>query len=110
MTKEEKIAARQAEKAAAKRRREEQARARANAKAKEERSGKVGFFKRVGRGIAKWFRDMKSELKKVVWPSPKQLLNNSLVALAVMAVSAVVVWGFDELASGFVSLLLLIGG
>ncbi len=110
MTKEEKVAARQSKQAAAKRRREEQARAKANAKAKEARNGKVGFFKRVGRGIAKWFRDMKSELKKVVWPSGKQLVNNSLVALAVMAVCAVIVWGFDELASGFVSLLLLIGG
>ena len=27
---------------------------------------KLGFFKRV----AKWFREMKSELKKVVWPNP----------------------------------------
>ena len=29
---------------------------------------KLPFFKRIG----KWFRDMKSELKKVVWPTPKQ--------------------------------------
>ena len=28
---------------------------------------KLPFFKRIG----KWFRDMKSELKKVVWPTPK---------------------------------------
>ena len=26
---------------------------------------KPGFFKRIG----KWFREMKSELKKVVWPT-----------------------------------------
>ena len=110
MTKEEKSAARQAQRANAKRKREEQARARQNAKAKELKNGKVGFFVRIGRSIGKWFRDMKSELKKVVWPSWKQLLNNSLVALAVMAVCAVITWGFDELASFFVRLLLLIGG
>ena len=56
---------------------------------------KLGLFKR----IAKWFRELKSELKKVVWPTPKQTLNNTVVALVMMAFSAVVLWGFDTLAS-----------
>lgn len=55
---------------------------------------KLGFFKRIG----KWFRDMASELKRVEWPTPKQLINNTLIALGVMAVSAVVLAGFDWLA------------
>ena len=110
MTKEEKTAAREATRAAAKRRREEQARAKANARAKAEKNGKVGFFTRVGRGIAKWFRDMKSELKKVVWPTWKQLINNALVALAVIAVCSVVTYAIDSLASELVYLLTLIGG
>ena len=41
---------------------------------------KLPFFKRIG----KWFRDMKSELKKVVWPTPKQTANNTAVCLVVM--------------------------
>ena len=45
--------------------------------------------------FAKWFREMRSELKKVVWPTPKQILNNTLVSLSVMAVSAVAVWAID---------------
>ena len=45
--------------------------------------------------IAKWFREMRSELKKVVWPTPKQIMNNTLVALSVMAVAAVVIWAID---------------
>ena len=45
--------------------------------------------------IAKWFREMRSELKKVVWPTPKQILNNTLISLSVMAVSAVAVWAID---------------
>ena len=68
--------------------------------------GKPSRLKRV----AKWFREMKSELKKVVWPTPKQILNNTLIALAVMAVAAVVLWGFDNLASsGVKSLIELVG-
>ena len=54
----------------------------------------------------KWFRDMKSELKKVVWPTPKQVGKNTAVALAMMAASAVVLWGFDLLASGAIKALI----
>ena len=55
---------------------------------------KPGFFKRVG----KWFREMRSELKKVVWPTRKQLINNTIVSVVVMLVSALGVWGFDQIA------------
>ena len=55
---------------------------------------KPGFFKRVG----KWFREMRSELKKVVWPTRKQLINNTIVSVVVMLISALGVWGFDQIA------------
>ena len=45
--------------------------------------------------LAKWFREMRSELKKVVWPTPKQILNNTIVAMTVMACAAVVIWALD---------------
>lgn len=61
---------------------------------KKDADAKIGFFAKIG----KWFREMRSELKKVVWPSRKQLTNNTLVSLAVMLVSAVGIWVFDELA------------
>ena len=67
---------------------------------------KPGFFKRVG----KWFREMKSELKKVVWPTGKQLFNNTVVSVVVMVASAIVLWGFDMLASGLVHALIKIAG
>ena len=56
---------------------------------------KPGFFKRV----SKWFREMKSELKKVVWPSAKTLRNNVFVSIGMMLVSAVAIWVFDGVAS-----------
>ena len=52
---------------------------------------KPGFFKRLG----KYFKDIWGELKKVVWLSKKQVINNTLVVLAMIAVFAVVVWGLD---------------
>ena len=67
---------------------------------------KLGFFKRIG----KWFREMKSELKKVVWPTGKTLANNTLIAVGMMVVSAVLVWGFDELAQMLVRALFTLAG
>ena len=67
---------------------------------------KPGFFKRVG----KWFREMKSELKKVIWPSRKTLTNNTAISVGVILASAVVLWGFDELAQLLVRAIFTLAG
>ena len=54
---------------------------------------KPGFFARISRSI----RDMRGEMKKVVWPSRKQILNNTLVVLAAVAISAIFIGGLDSL-------------
>jgi len=45
--------------------------------------------------FARWFREMRSELKKVVWPTPKQIVNNTFVALTVMTCAAIAIWALD---------------
>ena len=67
---------------------------------------KPGFFKRIG----KWFREMKSELKKVIWPTRKTLVKNTLFAVGVMVAAAIVIWGFDELAQMLVKALFTLAG
>ena len=67
---------------------------------------KPGFFQR----IVRWFREMKSELKKVIWPTPQTLGKNVLISLGVMFASAIVLWGFDELATILVNGLLTLAG
>ncbi len=66
---------------------------------------KPNFFVRCGKGLSRWFREMKSELKKVVWPSPKQLLNNTLIVLAAVVIVGVIVCLFDLVASEGIGLL-----
>ena len=36
-------------------------------------------------------------MKKVVWPSKKQVLNNTLVVLAAVAISSIFIGGLDSL-------------
>ena len=51
-----------------------------------------------------------SELKKVIWPTPKTLSKNVLISLGVMLASAIVLWGFDELATMLVNALFTLAG
>ena len=58
----------------------------------------------------KWFREMRSELKKVVWPTRSQVLNNTLVVIVVSVIFAVIIGLIDYLAyEGIKALLGLIG-
>jgi len=60
--------------------------------------------------VAKYFREMRSELKKVVWPTPKQIVNNTVVALVIMAASAVVIWGIDYVGAQIFQAIRALGG
>jgi len=59
---------------------------------------KQNWFKRFFGSIARYFRELRSELKKVVWPTPQQVLKNTLVVLACVLVVGVFIWLFDFVA------------
>ena len=42
-----------------------------------------------------FFKDVKAELKKVIWPTPKQLLNNTLAVIASVLIFGVIVFLLD---------------
>ncbi len=56
--------------------------------------------------ISKTFRETKGEIKRVVWPSKKQIVNHTGVVIAVMIVASIFIGGFDLLLSALVNLLL----
>ncbi|GHU84640.1 hypothetical protein FACS1894198_0700 [Clostridia bacterium] len=43
----------------------------------------------------KWFSETRSELKKVSWPTGKQVINGTNIVFLMIAVFGVLVWGFD---------------
>ena len=55
--------------------------------------------KKVKKDYGKWFREMRSELKKVVWPSGKTTTKNTLTVLAVSLGIGVCIWLFDGVAT-----------
>jgi len=56
---------------------------------------KENWFVRTWGAICRYFRELRSELKKVVWSTPKQVLKNALVVVGCVLVVGVFVWLFD---------------
>ena len=42
-----------------------------------------------------YFKEMKAELKKVVWPTPKELVNNTIAVIAFVLIIAIIVFVLD---------------
>ncbi len=40
-------------------------------------------------------KDFKAELKKVIWPTPKQLLNNTIAVITIVLITAIIVCILD---------------
>ena len=74
---------------------------------------KVGFFTRaknfvvaLPKRIANAFKNMVAELKKVAWPSKKDLINYSIVVIGFVVVLAVIVGVLDTASSFLVKQLI----
>ena len=62
-----------------------------------------GLFKRIGN----FFSSAYSELRKVNWPTRKQLMNHTWVVIGICAIFTAIVFVFDMI---FISLINLISG
>ena len=67
---------------------------------------KANWFKRAWGAIRRYFRELKSELKKVVWPTPKQVAKNTLIVVVCVLVVGVFIWLFDVAAEFLIEALL----
>jgi preprotein translocase subunit SecE len=71
---------------------------------------KVGnFFVKIGKAIAKFFKDLKGETKKIVWPGRHMVLKSTGIVLAAILVIGAVIWLLDFAVSGAVKGLSNIG-
>ena len=59
---------------------------------------KENWFKRTWGRVRRYFRELRSELKKVVWPTPKQVGKNALVVAACVLMVGIFIWLFDLVA------------
>lgn len=71
---------------------------------------KANVFKRFFGAIARYFRELRSELKKVVWPTPKQVLKNTMIVLACVLIVGIFIWMLDGVAGLGITKLIEITG
>ena len=64
--------------------------------------------KKKDRGL--WFREMKSELKKVVWPNKETVAKNTGTVLLCSVVIGAFIWAFDFVAVSAVQMILNVFG
>ena len=57
--------------------------------------GKPNVFVRAAKAVAKFFKDLKGENKKIVWPSAKTVLKNTGIVLAVVLIVGIAIWLVD---------------
>ena len=66
--------------------------------------------KSVKKDRGQWFREMRSELKKVVWPGPQKVAKNTGTVLLYSAIFGVFVWVCDGVAALFIRTILNVFG
>ena len=64
--------------------------------------------KKKDRGL--WFREMKSELKKVVWPNKQTVVKNTGTVLLCSLLTGACIWIFDFVAVSAVQKILKVFG
>ena len=64
----------------------------------------VNFFKNLPANVARPFRNMWHELRKVTWPTKQDLINYSLIVLAFLAFMGVVIGLLDLGSTALVNL------
>jgi preprotein translocase, SecE subunit, bacterial len=45
--------------------------------------------------VVRWIKELRAELKKVMWPTRKQTINNTAIVIACCAVVGAFIWVFD---------------
>ena len=60
--------------------------------------------------VLRWFKDLKGELKKVTWPSAKDVVKNVGIVILCVLIVGVFIWVFDFLARAVIDALLQLFG
>ena len=65
------------------------------------RTSKLASFKTkmaaAGKRVARFFKDIRSELKKVIWPTKEQLFKSTVSVLLICLIIGAVIWISDGL-------------
>ncbi|NMA33566.1 MAG: preprotein translocase subunit SecE [Clostridiaceae bacterium] len=64
----------------------------------------AGFGKKLaatGSRVTRFFKDIRNELRKVIWPTKEQLVKNTISVLAICFLIGAFIWAFDAVFTVF---------
>ena len=65
-----------------------------------EKVSKTSKSGNIGKRIVKFFSELKSELKKVVWPDRKKLISSTLTVISICLIMAAIIFVIDRILAG----------
>ncbi len=73
------------------------------AKSKKDKKPSKFSPKNIGKGIAHFFKDLRGETKKIIWPGRQMVIKSTGIVLAVILVIGAGIWLLDFALSGAVT-------
>jgi preprotein translocase subunit SecE len=64
----------------------------------------------VGKRLARYFGDVKTELRRVVWPSRAEIISSSWIVVITLAIFMVLIAGYDVISKNVILFLAKLGG
>ncbi|MGL9773401.1 MAG: preprotein translocase subunit SecE [Sodalis sp. (in: enterobacteria)] len=58
-------------------------------------AGSVAMMTAKGKSTVAFAREVRTEVRKVIWPTRQETLHTTLIAAAVTAVMSLILWGLD---------------
>lgn len=58
------------------------------------------------KSLGKYFRGVKSEFKKVVWPTKKEIVNLSIIVIVAIIVFSILILAYDKIVTFLLNLII----
>lgn len=55
------------------------------------------YFTAMGKSLWGFFKDAKTEVRKVVWPTRTETIHTTLIVFVMVLIAALVLWGLDTI-------------
>ncbi|OGV26815.1 MAG: preprotein translocase subunit SecE [Legionellales bacterium RIFCSPHIGHO2_12_FULL_37_14] len=60
-------------------------------------SAALAYFTAPGQAVCVFAKDAKIELLKVVWPTRKETVQTTMVVMAMVGITGIILWGLDSI-------------
>jgi preprotein translocase subunit SecE len=60
--------------------------------------------------LVRYFKDVRAEMRRVVWPTRAEIINSSWIVVITLAIFIVLIFAFDQVSTVIIGALARVGG